>query len=71
MNLFDPNYWADKIARKFNLYDKADSSSVADWSRKLEGWKYWFYQIVGGLLAVLLLEVFILNPIGMSMIPWR
>jgi len=36
----------------------------------LTGWKFWTWQIVGGISFVIIME-FILNKIGMTMLPWR
>ena len=69
-NLFDPGWYADRISTKFGLYDKAKKSSIRKWALGLTGWKWWAWQIVGGLLFVIVVE-FILNKIGMTMLPWR
>jgi len=36
----------------------------------LEGWKWWTWQLGVGLIGVILVE-YILNLIGMTMLPWR
>ena len=69
-NIVDPNYWANKIGNKTGAYDKAQKSKLAKWSRSLTGWKWWAYQIGGGLIFVIVAE-FVLNLIGFSMLPWR
>ena len=69
-NIVDPNYWANKIGNKTGAYDKADKSKLAKWSRSLTGWKWWAWQIGGGLRFVIIAE-FVLNLIGFSMLPWR
>ena len=69
-NILDPNYWANKIGNKTGAYDKAHNSKLAKWSRSLTGWKWWAYQIGIGLIFVIVVE-FLLNLIGMSMLPWR
>ena len=69
-NILDPNYWASKIGKKTGAYDKAHNSKLAKWSRSLTGWKWWAYQIGIGLIFVIVVE-FLLNLIGMSMLPWR
>jgi len=64
----DPNWWANKIGNNANK--KAHSSKLAQWSRSLIGWKWWAYQIGAGLLFVIVAE-FLLNLIGLSMLPWK
>ena len=66
----DPNYWADKIGEKSGAYDKARNSKMRKWADGLTGWKWWAWQIVGGLLFVVVAEFF-LNLLGLSMLPWR
>jgi|TARA_R110000737_G_scaffold316683_1_gene327087 hypothetical protein len=69
-NILDANWWAEKIGNKTGAYEKAHNSKLANWSRSLTGWKWWVWQIVGGLLGVIVLE-FILNTLEMTMLPWR
>ena len=69
-DIIDPNYWASKIGEKSGLYDKARKSSIREWALGLEGWKWWAWQIVGGLLFVVIVE-FLLNKVGMTILPWR
>ena len=69
-DIIDPNYWASKIGEKSGLYDKAEKSSIRKWALGLEGWKWWAWQIVGGLIGVVIIE-FLLNKVGMTMLPWR
>ena len=69
-DIIDPNYWATKIGEKSGLYDKAEKSSIRKWALGLEGWKWWAWQIGGGLLFVVIVE-FLLNTIGLTMLPWR
>lgn len=69
-DIIDPNYWATKIGEKSGLYDKARKSSLREWALGLEGWKWWAWQIGGGLLFVVIVE-FLLNKIGMTMLPWK
>ena len=45
-DIVDPNYWATKLGNKTGLYDRAEKSSLREWALGLEGWKWWFYQIV-------------------------
>ena len=66
----DPNYWASKVGESSGLYDKARNSKTRQWADSLVGWKWWAWQIGGGLLFVIVLE-YLLNLIGMTMLPWR
>tara|TARA_R100000315_G_scaffold62197_1_gene42691 strand:- start:1648 stop:1827 length:180 start_codon:yes stop_codon:yes gene_type:complete len=52
------------------LYSYAMKSPLRKWALSLTGWKWWFYQIVvcGVMFAVL---EYLLNIIGMTMLPWR
>ena len=69
-DVVDPNYWAEKIGEESGLYDKARNSKTRQWVDSLEGWKWWTWQIVGGLIGVIIAE-YLLNLIGMTMLPWR
>ena len=69
-DIIDPNYWASKIGERSGLYDKARKSSIREWALGLEGWKWWAWQIGGGILFVVVVE-FLLNKVGMTMLPWR
>ena len=69
-DIVDPNYWAEKIGEESGLYDKARNSKTRQWADSLEGWKWWAWQIVGGLVGVIIIE-YLLNMIGMTMLPWR
>ena len=66
----DPNYWANEIGEKSGAYDKARNSKLRQWVDSLEGWKWWAWQIVVGGIGILIFE-FLLNLIGLSMLPWR
>lgn len=66
----DPNYWAERVGENSGLYDKARNSKARQWVDSLEGWKWWAWQIVGGLIGVSIIE-FLLNKVGMTMLPWR
>ena len=68
-DVVDPNYWAEKLGTKTGLYDRAEKSSLREWALGLEGWKWWFYQIVVCGIFFIIIEV-LLNLIGMSMLPW-
>ena len=69
-DVVDPNYWAEKIGEESGLYDKARNSKTRQWADSLEGWKWWLYQIVGGIIFVIIIE-YLLNLVGMTMLPWR
>lgn len=69
-DIIDPNYWATKIGDKSGLYDKAEKSSIRKWALGLEGWKWWAWQIGGGLVGLVIVE-FLLNKVGMTILPWR
>ena len=66
----DPNYWASRGGESSGLYDKARNAKTRQWVDSLEGWKWWPWQIVGGLIFVIIIE-FLLNKVGMTMLPWR
>ena len=66
----DPNYWAGEVGEKSGLYDKARNSKTRKWVDSLEGWKWWAWQIVGGIIGVIIAEYF-LNMVGMTMLPWK
>ena len=66
----DPNYWASEVGESSGLYDKARNSKTRKWVDSLEGWKWWTWQLGVGLIGVILVE-YILNLIGMTMLPWR
>tara|TARA_Y100001937_G_scaffold30464_1_gene43801 strand:+ start:4654 stop:4908 length:255 start_codon:yes stop_codon:yes gene_type:complete len=69
-NILDPNYWAEKIFRRSGLEKKAKESKIRKWANSLTGWKWWAWQIVGGGIALVIIEIG-LNYIGMTMLPWR
>ena len=69
-DVVDPNYWAEKIGEESGLYDKARNSKTRQWADSLTGWKWWLYQIVGGIIFVIIIE-YLLNLVGMTMLPWR
>ena len=69
-DIIDPNYWAEKIGEESGLYDKARNSKTRQWADSLTGWKWWLYQIVGGIIFVIIIE-YLLNLVGMTMLPWR
>ena len=69
-NIVDPNYWATKIGQKSGLYEWASKSRIRKWALSLTGWKWWFYQIVVCGIVFLIIE-WLLNQIGMTMLPWK
>ena len=69
-NWVNPNYWANKVGESSGLYDKARNSKSRKWADSLEGWQWWTYQIVGGILFVVVIE-WLLNQVGMTMLPWK
>ena len=67
-NALDPNWWAGLVGEKSGLF--AWARKKGEWQNKLTGWKWWAWQIVGGIIFVILVE-WVLNKIGMTMLPWR
>jgi len=55
---------------KEKLYKKAMQSPLRKWALNLTGWKWWFYQIVICGIMFIIIE-YILNFIGMTMLPWK
>ena len=68
-NIVDPNYWASRIGNRTGLYDRAENSSLRKWALELEGWHWWFYQLVVCGFFFIIIEL-LLNLIGMTMLPW-
>ena len=66
----DPNYWGEQLGEKTGAFEKAENSKLRKWVDSLEGWKWWAWQLVGGLVGVTIIE-FLLNHIGMTMLPWK
>ena len=52
------------------LYNLALQSPLRKWALSLTGWKWWFYQIVVCCIIFLFFE-WLLNNIGMKMLPWK
>ena len=52
------------------LYNIAMKSQLRNWALSLTGWKWWFWQLVVGSIVFTVLE-YLLNLIGMTMLPWR
>ena len=69
-NLFDVGWWSDKINRRLGVYDRTQNTKFYRWQESLTGWRYWVWQILGGGLFVVVVE-YLLNLIGMTMLPWR
>ena len=57
-----------KLEKK--LYEWAMKSPIRKWALGLEGWKWWLYQIVGGIMFFTVVEL-IFNLVGYSVLPWR
>jgi hypothetical protein len=66
------HYYKRKFYRdlKEDLYKWAATSSLRKWALGLTGWKYWAWQLGAGGLFVFIVE-YLLNLIGMTMLPWR
>ena len=69
-NIFDTGWWADKINEKLGVYKWTRNTKFYKWQEGLTGWKFWAWQIIGGLLFVVLME-FLLNKVGLTMLPWK
>ena len=52
------------------LMNWAMESPLRKWALGLEGWKWWFYQIVVGSIGFYIIEC-LLNLIGLTILPWR
>ena len=52
------------------LYGYAMQSPLRKWSLSLTGWKYWAWQLGVGIIVFAIVE-YLLNIIGMTMLPWR
>ena len=52
------------------LYNLALQSPLRKWALSLTGCKWWFYQIVVCGIIFLFFE-WLLNKIGMTMLPWK
>ena len=52
------------------LYGYAMKSSLRKWSSSLTGWKWWAWQLGVGIIAFAIVE-YLLNMIGMTILPWR
>ena len=52
------------------LYNIAMKSSLRKWALSLTGWKWWAWQLVVGGMFFIIIE-YLLNQIGMTIIPWK
>ena len=59
-----------RIGNKSGTYEKARNSKINKWVNELEGWKWWFYQIVVCGFFFIIIEV-LLNLVGLTMLPWK
>ena len=55
---------------KTYLSNIAMKSPLRKWALSLTGWKWWFWQLIVGGIVFAVLE-YLLNLIGMTMLPWR
>jgi hypothetical protein len=55
---------------KDKLYNWAMKSSLRKWALSLTGWKWWIWQLIVGVIFFVIIE-YILNLIGMTILPWR
>ena len=60
--------WWKRIEDK--LMNWAMESPLRKWALGLEGWKWWFYQIVVGTIGFIIIEYF-LNLFGLTILHWR
>jgi hypothetical protein len=58
----------DKL--KKYLYNLAAKSPIRKWALNLTGWKWWFWQLIVGGIFLIIIE-YLLNLIGMTVIPWK
>jgi hypothetical protein len=52
------------------LYNIAMQSPIRKWALSLTGWKWWAWQLVVGGVFFIVVE-YLLNQIGMTIIPWK
>ena len=55
---------------KQKLYEWAMESPLRKWALSLTGWKWWVWQLVVGGIVLAILE-YLLNLIGLTLLPWR
>jgi hypothetical protein len=52
------------------LYNKAMQSPIRKWALSLTGWRWWVWQLIVGGIFIIIVE-YLLNLIGMTIIPWK
>ncbi len=52
------------------LYNLAMQSPIRKWALSLTGWKWWVWQLVVGGVFIIIVE-YLLNQMGMTIIPWK
>ncbi len=52
------------------LYNLAMQSPIRKWALSLTGWKWWVWQLIVGGVFFIIVE-YLLNQIGMTIIPWK
>ena len=52
------------------LYNKAIQSPIRKWALSLTGWKWLVWQLMVGGVFFIIVE-YLLNQIGMTIIPWK
>jgi len=52
------------------LYNKAMQSPIRKCALSLTGWKWWVWQLIVGGIFIIIVE-YLLNLIGMTIIPWK
>jgi len=52
------------------LYNLAMQSPLRKWALSLTGWKWWVWQLVVGGVFIIIVE-YLLNQMGMTIIPWK
>ena len=50
--------WANKLGEKSGAYDKVRNSKIRKWGDSLEGWQWWTWQIVGGGITLIVIDIF-------------
>ena len=55
---------------KTYLYNIAMKSPLRKWALSITGWKWWVWQLVVGDIVLAILE-YLLNIIGLTLLPWR
>ena len=60
-NLFDMGWWANKINTKLGLYKWAKKSRFRKWQEGLTGWKFWAWQIIGGITLGFVVEYLVVS----------